>query len=606
MQTHRVDRDLRAKIGMGLLGLAVVALLIGLFYHQIILHNDYEVQSESNRIRVQPIIPKRGVIYDRHYNIIADNMLSFTVSVVPFEVKKDITYKKLGELLGMDPAAVQKKAKANFASEFIPSPIKRGLGIEEVSLLEEQGDAYPGITYSVESVRRYPVDASVESFIGYIGEVSPEEIAADPDKGYRPGMLVGKKGIEKAYDQLLRGIEGTNYIEVSARGKIIGPYRGKDRVAPVPGADLNLAIDLDLQRFIVENFDTNRCCGAVVAMDPRNGEILALVSFPGMDPNIFSRPIPTELWQGIIGDSLHPLMNRPIAALYTPGSTAKLLTAGAALEAGKITENTYLRPCYGGMQFGNRFFRCWEERGHGRLNMLHAIEHSCNVYFYQVGQMLGVDTWHDYATKCGFGRKTGLEIVGEFDGIAPSSAYLDRLYGKKRWSPLLAINIAIGQGEFSVTPLQLTQFYCGLANNGLVYKPHLLREIRHPDGSVVRVAPQLSFKLPFSQPTLAKLNEALKLVVQGEGGTARGRRQKEYDISGKTGTAQNPHGNDHAWFVAFAPSEDPRICVTAIVENGGHGSEAAAPIVGKIIHHFLINNVPQFAHLKKEVASTRP
>ncbi len=604
MQQFRVEKSLRANIGIIILVLSLLIILGGLFYHQIIKHREYVVQSESNRIRVQPVIPKRGVIYDRNYQVIGENMLSFTVSVVPFEVKPGVTYQRLADLLGMDTVTVKKRAKANFVSNFMPAPIKRGLGIDVVSILEEQGDKYPGVTYSAESVRRYERGISAEAFIGYVGEVSEDEIKAEPKKEYRPGSLIGKKGIEKTYDQLLRGIEGTDYIEVSAKGKIVGPYQGKEPIPAVPGSDLSLTIDVDLQKYIVDNLDSQFCCGAVVCMDPRNGEVLALVSFPELDPNIFSRPIPSDLWEGIISDSNHPLLNRPIAGLYPPGSTAKLLTAGAALELGKVTEHVLLRPCLGGMQFGNRVFRCWDLGGHGRLDMYGAIEQSCDIYFYQVGQLMGMDPWHEYAVKCGFGKKTGIDIIGEFDGITPNSEYLDRLYGEKKWSPLLILNVAIGQGEFTITPLQLAQFYCGLANNGMVYRPHLLREIQNPDGNKIKVAPTPSFRLPFSKKTMTVLDSSLELVVQGEHGTARGRRRKEYHISGKTGTAQNPHGKEHAWFAAFAPSEQPQIVCVALIEKGGHGSETAAPLVGKIIHYYLMNKVQNFVRADRDTLAT--
>jgi len=603
MTSPRITKNLRVIISSIILVVAVFVIAGGLFYHQIIKYDVYLIQSENNRIRIQPIIPKRGVIYDRDWRVIADNRLSFTVSMVPFERKEGVTISRLSALLGMDSLTIEKRAKANFISNYIPSPIKRGLDVDVISVLEEKGEEYPGITYSVESVRRYEKGISAETFIGYVGEISNEEMESDPEKGYRPGSLVGKKGIEKTYDQHLRGIEGTEYIEISARGKIVGPYSGREKIPAVPGADLSLTVDLDLQRFIVaafHDFDTLYCCGAVVAMDPRNGEILGFASFPQLDPNIFSGPIPSDIWQNIISDTTHPLLNRPIAGLYPPGSTSKLLTAGAALELGKVTDQTLLKPCYGGMQFGNRFFKCWDPAGHGRLDMYHAIEQSCDVYFYQVGQLLGVDPWSEYALKCGFGKMTAVDIPGEFNGIVPNSDYLDNLYGPKKWSPFLILNLAIGQGELVVTPLQLTQFYCGLANGGLVYKPHFLREIRHYDETVVKIAPQPSFRLPFTHENLGILDEGLKLVVQGEKGTARGRRKKEYNISGKTGTAQNPHGEDHSWFVAFAPSEQPQIVVAAIVENGGHGSDVAAPLVGKIIDFYLKNKVPDFVRADKD------
>ncbi|RKX22767.1 MAG: penicillin-binding protein 2 [Candidatus Zixiibacteriota bacterium] len=603
MRDSGTDKGLRIGIASIFLVLAFLAIISGLFYHQVILYNKYIVESENNRIRIQPIIPKRGVIYDRNNKVIADNRLSFTVSIIPFEKQKGVTIRRLMDLLDMDSTTIVKRAAANFISNHIPSPIKRGLDIDVISILEEQGEKYPGITYSIESVRRYQSDIAAETFIGYVGEVSPEEIKAFPGREYRPGSLIGKKGIEKTYDHYLRGMEGTEYIEISAKGKIIGPYRGKEKIPAVPGDDISLTIDIDLQRVIVDNFhslDTQFCCGAIVAIDPRNGEILGLASFPQLDPNIFSGPIPPDIWQGIISDSTHPLLNRPLAGIYPPGSTTKLVTAGAALELGKITDKLLLKPCLGAMKFGNRIFHCWDLGGHGRLDLYHAIEQSCDVYFYQIGLLIGIDPWYDYVTDCGFGKKTGIDIPGEVPGIAPNSDYLDELYGVKKWTHFLMLNLAIGQGEFTVTPLQLTQLFCGFANKGMIYRPHLLRERLRYDGSIVKIAPAPSFRLPFSEKTLEILNESLKLVVQGEHGTARGRKNKAYNISGKTGTAQNPHGENHSWFVAFAPSEDPRIVVTALVENGGHGSDVAAPLVGKIIDYYLKKNVPEL-FTKEEV-----
>jgi len=589
MTGNQISKESRAFLAGGFILIALLIIAGGLFYHQIIKHQKYLELSENNRIRIQPIIPKRGLIYDCNRQVLGDNRLSFTVSMVPAEKEKDVTIPRLAELLDMDTTLVIKRARANFVSNYIPSPIKRGQGIDVVSILEEQQENYPGITYGVESVRQYVPEISVQSFIGHVGEVSPDELNASPEKRYRAGAMIGKKGIEKKYDNLLRGIEGTDYREVTARGQIVGSYQEKDKIPAVPGADLVLTINRDLQAFIAEVFDTIGYNGSVVAIDPRNGEVLGLASFPGFNPNIFSGVISPEIWQEIISDTSHPLLNRPVAGLFPPASPAKLLSAGAALELGLITEDMVLKSCRGGMQFGNRFFRCWDHAGHDKLDIFGAIEQSCDVYFYQVGQMMGVDAWAEYAFKCGFGKPTGIDITGELKGIVPTSDYYDNLYGPRKWSPFLILNLIIGQGEFTITPLQMAQFYCGLANNGKVYRPHLLKEIIHFDGTVEVVEPELSFRLPFSQRTLDILYDALFLVVQGEHGTARGRKNKNYNISGKTGTAQNPHGLEHSWFVAYAPSESPRIVVTALVENAGHGSEVAAPLTAQIIEFYLAN-----------------
>lgn len=587
MQYFFIDKSLRIKIAVVLVGLALLFLVGALSYYQLIRHQFFLEQSESNRIRVQPLVPKRGLIYDRRMEVIADSRLSFTVSIVPFERVKGQTIPRLSKLLGIDSLAIEKKAAANFVSPYIPSPIRRDLGIDIVSILEEQGQYYPGITYSAESVRRYAENISAEVFVGHVGEVSPEDIKSEPQRDYRLGSLIGKKGLEKSYDRLLRGLEGNEFIEISAKGQLIGPYKGKKKNPAIPGSDLILTIDKELQQFVVANFDSLQRSGAVVAIDPQNGEILSLATFPHLDPNIFSGIIPPDTWQSIVSDSSHPLLNRPLAGLYPPGSTTKLLTAGAALELGIVTEEYLLKPCRGGMQFGNRYFKCWNKNGHGRLNLYHAIEQSCDVYFYQVGQMMGVDEWSEFAEKCGFGKKAGIDIPGELAGIVPGLEYYDQLYGPGKWSPYLILNLAIGQGEFIITPLQLAQFFCGLANNGKVHKPHLLKGVIDPDGTIVESEPTISFALPFSQQTLDILKQSLGLVIQGENGTARGLKNKLYEICGKTGTAQNPHGEDHSWFVAFAPSNSPEIVVVALVENAGHGSEVAAPLVGKIIYHYL-------------------
>jgi len=595
MPSYIISKTARVIIAGGLLSIALFILIGGLVYHQLIRYREFFEQSESNRIRVQPIVPKRGLILDRHRQVIADNRVSFTVSIVPFERIAGVTVPRISELLDMDSLTVEKKAAANFISKYIPSPIRRGLGPDIISILEERSKDYPGVTYSVESVRRYIEHISAGTFVGHVGEVSSEEIKSPQYRDYRPGSMIGKEGIEKTYDRLLRGIEGTEYVEISARGQIVGVYEGKKRIPAVPGNDLILTIDKDLQAFAAAAFDSLGHNGAIVAIDPQNGEILALASFPYFDPNLFSGVIPPEVWQAVVADTNHPLLNRPLAGLYPPGSTIKLLTAGAALQSGLVTDEDLLKPCYGGMQFGNRYFRCWDAAGHGRLNIYGAIEQSCDVYFYQVGQIMGIDSWSVFAGQCGFGKKAGIDIPGELAGDLPSSAYYDTLYGPSNWSPNLVLNLAIGQGELTVTPLQLAQFYCGLANYGRIYRPHLLKGIIFPDGSSEEIAAVVSITLPFSQKTISILSKALKLVVNGEHGTARGIRNKKYEISGKTGTAQNPHGEDHSWFVGFAPSDAPEIVVTTLVENAGHGSEVAAPLAAKVINEYLSHEMNQLA-----------
>jgi penicillin-binding protein 2 len=302
---------------------------------------------------------------------------------------------------------------------------------------------------------------------------------------------------------------------------------------------------------------------------------------------VFSGVVSESLWTAVTTNAAYPLLNRDLNGLYPPGSTFKLITVGAGLEERAIDVNSTFRPCYGGFQFGTRFFRCWDNNGHGALSAVHAIEASCDVYMYQLGLKMGVDVLSKYMDACGFGKPTGIDLPGEAACLNPNSAYYNSRYGKNGWTKALTLNNAIGQGEILTTPLQLAQLYCGLANHGIVYRPHLVKSIRHPNGKVDQIIPEVSFKLPFSESTLGILTEGHRLVVEGKQGTARRLKNDLYSIGGKTGTAQNPHGNNHALFVGVAPLENPEIVCCAIVENAGHGSEVAAPVVGQIIRKYM-------------------
>lgn len=586
MDRFKLSLKARQYISYGIIVFLFLILLAGTVKLQIIQHADLLEQSENNRLRVQPLVPRRGLVFDRNGNVVIDNRPSYTVAVVPAEEVRGVTIQNLSDLLDMDTLTVRKRIKKNLVSRYQPSPVKRDVPIETIAILEEQSKRFPGVTYHMEQVRQYENELYAETVTGYVGEVSEDEINQSDEIDYRLGSTIGKKGLEKKYDFNLRGREGTQYLEITANGQFLGEYKEKTGEKPVPGESLILSVDNDLQLTCTQTLDTF-CCGAIVAMDPRTGEVLAMTSYPGYNPNIFSSVIPDSLWQAILADSTHPLLNRPMNGLYPPGSTVKFVTVGAGLEEGLITANTTFKPCYGGYQFGNRFFRCWNPAGHGSPNAAHAIEMSCDTYMYQLGLKLGVDKLSEYFDKCGFGKSTGIDLPNESPGLNPNSEYYDRRYGVKKWTRGLVLNNSIGQGELLVTPIQLAQFFCGLANNGLVYRPHLVKSRLLPDGRRIDIAPTESFRLPFSSRTMDVLLEGMRLVVEGEHGTAKSLRNKYYSIGGKTGTAQNPHGENHSWFAAVAPLENPEIVVVAIVENAGHGSEVAAPLVGQIIKHYL-------------------
>ncbi len=602
MSDNRLATWGRQSVAYGAVTVVALILVAGLVNLQIVDHAELYEKSEMNRVRVVPIVPRRGMMYDREERVLVDNRPSYTVSVVPSEEVKGKTLANLARVIDIDTGQIRKIMKRTMLTRYLPASIKPDIPFDVVAVLEERNNEFPGVSYSMEKVRQYQHSAGMESFTGYVGEVSPQDLERNPDIQYRLGSLIGKKGLEKQYDNRLRGIEGTAYVEVYASGQVVGPYGGKEKVEAMPGTDLHLSIDLDIQTVVDSIFDTTHCCGAIVAIDPRTGEVLAMASRPGFDPNVFSAFVPENLWQSISQDPTHPLLNRPLNGLYPPGSTAKLLTVGAGLEEGVIDENTTFRSCIGGYQFGNRFFRCWEPKGHGVVTAVHGIEASCDVYMYQLGLKLGVEGLAKYYDACGFGKPTGVDLPGESKGLNPTPEYLDKVYGKRGWTKALALNLAIGQGEILVTPIQLAQFYCGLANNGVVYRPHLVRAFVKPDGTREEVKPEVSFKLPFSPHTLSVLKEGLRLVVEGGRGTARRLKNKYYSIGGKTGTAQNPHGDNHAWFVGVAPLENSEIVVAAIVENAGHGSEVAAPAVGKIIKAYMFKKLGIIEEPPKPVA----
>lgn len=346
------------------------------------------------------------------------------------------------------------------------------------------------------------------------------------------------------------------------------------------GSDLKLTIDENLQ-IAAESALVEFPSASVVALNPRNGEVLCYFSKPGFDANLFAGFLSTEAWNQLLNDPNKPLLNRCIQSVFPPGSTLKLLTAGASLEAKVITTETYFSSCFGYYPFGNRIFKCWRPEGHGRLNLVPAIIQSCDVYFYQLGLKLGLEKWGNFAVLSGFGQKTGIDLPDEAKGIAPTLEYYRKRYGEANWWKNLVINLAIGQGEISVTPMQLACFYAGLANGGIIYKPHLLKEIITIQGKVFPVEKEELRHLPFSKETLEVLKKGLIGVVNDYSGTGRLAMLPDIIVAGKTGTAQNPHGEDHAWFVCFAPAENPEIVVAVLMENVGHGGTWAAPVAKK-------------------------
>jgi len=579
--------DIRAKHTIIALLILFLILTGRLFSLQVVSHSYYRQISENNSIRMVPIAAPRGFIKDRNGKPLVTNRALYTISYLPYmsDAKfRHIDY--LADLIGVDRQLLEEKLNAPIRNRYEPIKLVRGVDFGVICKIEENSEKIPGIIYQTEITRQYPADGYGSHLFGYVGEISDAELRKRDPNIYKSGCIIGIGGLEEEYDKVLRGRDGVEYLEVAASGKILGrsPYR--ESVPPQVGSELILNIDWKTQ-CVAESLLSGYIGGAAVAIDPSNGEVIAFVSKPNFDNNAFAGVISEELWASVANDTTHPLLNRACVGTYPPGSIFKPITAAAALESDSVSINDKFQPCYGSMRFGNRIFKCWKPSGHGRLDMLGAIIQSCDIYFYQVGKIIGLDVWAKYSKGCGFGERTDLDYPSESSGLSPSREYLDRKYGAGDWSRLLILNLAIGQGELLVTPLQMAVFYSALANGGTVYKPRLVNKIISPDGEIFKTKTEVLRSLPFSASTISFLVKALTAVVEDPAGTGAAARIPSITVAGKTGTAQNPHGLEHSWFCCFAPVEDPKIAVAIIAENAGHGSAHAAPIAREIVKAYL-------------------
>ena len=569
-----------------LISFAFLVLISRLFYIQIYKRAQYLRESEKNRIREEVIQPTRGLIYDRKGIVLVDNRPSYSVYAIPFEVKKsDSVLALAGKILNLNQAEVEKKIKSGQRGYFTPVKLKRQINFEILSKIEEYRLDLPGIIYEIEPGRYYPSGIHAPHVFGYLGEINRQELERVKEKKYRLGDIVGKKGLEKVYDTQMQGLRGYRYIEVDALGREVRTLKDKPEILPVPGKNLHLALDAGLQKFLETRMDTLR--GGAVVVNCKNGEVLALVSKPDYDPDIFTKPITPDIWRSLINDPHKPLFDRMVQSLYPPGSTFKLVLAAAALETGTITP-AWKNYCSGLLLFGRRTFDCWKKEGHGNVNLYGSIEQSCNVYFYKLGLKVGLDNWAAFARKFRFGTPTGIDLIEENSGLVPDAAYHDKCYGKKKWSRGLILNLAVGQGDLLVTPLQLAAMTMIIANKGIYYKFHLVRYTEDNVDGTRNWTPIDSVRVEgISETTYDVIREGMYRVVNGVNGTAKSCWFPDIKVSGKTGTAENPHGKDHAWFVGFAPFDNPQIAFCVLVENGGGGGAVAAPIARGIIQNYL-------------------
>ena len=559
---------------------------------QILNQEAYEEKSADNSIKAIEQIPFRGVFYDRNLKVMVDNIPAYTLRITPSDYDPKLN-PLIDKILGSDSGYVATILKKNrIYSKYIPIRIKRGVGFEVVSWIEENQEHLPGVDYIVEMQRGYPIGIKGSHSFGYTKEISPNQLSKEKDY-YVPGDYVGHNGIEKQYEKDLRGVKGFNYVLVNSKRKEIGKYKeGSQDKNSIKGKDLVLSYDADVQKVAEEKMIGKR--GAIVAIEPKTGEILALVSAPDYDLNQFSYVTSREFLQELYNNPDKPSFNRATMSLKPPGSTFKMLAAIAALDMGIITPSTTIN-CGGGFTFG-RFFKC--HGNHGSVNVVHAIEKSCNSFFYHLIYKIGLDKWKEYALKFGFASKTGIDIGEEAAGFIPGENYYVKMYGEK-WPRSIMASLGIGQGEVSVTPLQLAKYVALIANNGKSFQPHIVKG--YLDDKTRQIIP---YRFPeittgIKQEVFDIVKEGMFLVVNGSG-TATHIKMTDIDISGKTGTAQNPHGQDHALFVCFAPAEDPKIAIAVVVENVGFGGTHAAPIAKAMIEAYLKKETLKKNELKKD------
>ncbi|MDH3458843.1 MAG: penicillin-binding protein 2 [Gemmatimonadota bacterium] len=567
----------RADLGRVMVIATFTLLTVAFFRLQVIGSDRYRVQSEENRLRPVPIPAPRGLITDRHGVVLAENVPGYSVSLHAVSAQSlRTTLDRLNPILRTDSVERALILERYRLTPSEPVLVRRNATFEVVSALEELRPWNPGLVIQSDPKRRYPFSATTAHLVGYVGEVSEEELRVSSHPGARLGTLVGRDGLEQFYDAELRGRDGVKYVEVDALNRTIRDAGIESTLEPQPGRTIRTTIDLELQRFVESTFPPGRR-GAVIAMDPRSGEVLALYSAPSFDSNVLVGGVDPTEWQRLAASQDFPLFNRAIQARYPPASPFKLAIAAMALRRGIVTFDTRMTvPCRGGFQYYNRYFRCWRVEGHGNVNLAEAIQYSCDVYFYQLGLKLGLTGLLQDGTALGFGSRSGIDLPSETESIFPGSAeYYNRRYGPRNWTSAVTLNLAIGQGENAQTLVNVVRFYGMLASpHGTTAAPHLV---------ATRQGQQHTLGL--SDRDLADLRASLVAVV--DRGTAAAAQIMDLRIAGKTGTAQNPHGPDHGWFVAFAPADDPEIVVGTIVEFAEHGSRVA-PVVTRIIARYLL------------------
>lgn len=602
--------QLRLVVSIGFVLVLLAILLVRFFYLQLVRHNYYQTLAESNRIAVVPIVPNRGLILDRNGVVLARNYSGYTLEISPNKTADiEATIDELSRLV-----AITHKDRKRFkkllaeSHNFETLVIRSHLSDEEVARFAAQQYRFPAVEIKARLFRDYPFGEKTSHLIGYIGRINDTEVSqleqSDLAANYRGSDYIGKTGLEQSYESDLHGTTGIEQVEVDANGRAV---RMLARTAPISGNTLVLSIDAKLQEIAEQSFGDYR--GALVAIDPNNGDVLAFVSKPGYDPNLFIDGIDPQSWDELNNSPDVPLNNRALRGQYPPGSTIKPFMALAGLHFHTRTPEQTINDT--GVYYlpgSSRQYRDWKVGGHGSVNMFKAIQMSCDTYFYGLATELGIDNIFNFLSRFGFGQKTGIDLEGETSGLLPSQEWKAKRY-QQIWYPGDTVSVGIGQGYTLVTPMQLAFATATLANNGVAYRPHLVKEVRSSRSSEARfIAKEPLYDLDIPAAQLDLVRRAMVAVTQPGGTAVYASLGAPYQIAGKTGTAQvvamkqgekydaknvEERLRDHAWFIAYAPAEHPQIALAVLVENGGHGGGSAAPIARKVMDYYLLGKVPK-------------
>ena len=613
-QLKNLDRELarfhgRLKVGAAFVALLAAALLGRGFYLQIMQHEYYIQRAENNRITLVPVAPNRGLILDRKDRILAENYSAYTLELKPAKAHDlEVTLAEVGKLIEITPGELRRFRRLLAESnEFDSVPLKSKLTDEEVAILAANRYRLPGTEVKARLFRNYQAGPGMAHVVGFVGRINDRDLkslrASGREQNYRGTVHIGKTGLEQSYETLLHGRTGFDQVETDASGRAV---RALSRIPPVPGKDLRLYLDEGLQAVAEHAFGDYT--GGLVALDPNTGGVLALVSKPGFDPNLFVDGIDPETWKALNESPERPMVNRVLRGIYPPGSTIKPFMGLAGLELGvrKPTDIT-VDPGYFSLPNSSHQFRDWKRGGHGLVDMERAIAQSCDTYFYKLAVDMGVDRMHDYLSKFSFGEKTGIDLDGESPGLLPSREWKQRRW-KKEWYPGETVIAGIGQGYHLTTPLQLATATAMIANGGKRIEPRLVQAVRDPFTHVWKPQPVVVHEQVAIKPEdLAVIRQGMMDVMRPGGTAAAAAAGAPYTIAGKTGTAQvvgikqgarydagslSRKNRDHALFIAYAPAEKPTIVVAVMVENGGHGGSTAAPIARAVFDYYLTGKRP--------------